>query len=76
MKFAIKIGRVAVYLFTEILMPITVPAIVIASLDKKIRRLPELSRTTFRISFALICGLIILAVWYFLFAQKGISMHL
>ena len=68
MRFTVKIARIIGYLVTEILMPITVPAIVITSLDKKIRRLPELSRTTFRISFVLICGLIIFAVWYFLLA--------
>jgi len=68
MRFTVKIARIVGYLVTEILMPITVPAIVITSLDKKIRRLPELSRTTFRISFVLICGLIIFAVWYFLLA--------
>lgn len=67
MIFAGKVARILRYLVTEILMPITVPAIVITSLDKKIRRLPELSRATFRISFVMICGLIIIAIVYFLF---------
>ena len=53
---------------TFIVVLSALPAMGITILDKKLRRLPERSHKTFWISFFILCGLVVIGLWVFLFA--------
>ncbi|MBO54830.1 MAG: hypothetical protein CL886_04125 [Dehalococcoidia bacterium] len=65
-----RIALIAVLVTVTIVFIIVlsaVPAMGITILDKKIRRLPTRSHNTFWISFFILCGLVTLGLWAFLF---------